>query len=129
LRDLVIAAVHGRLKQSKRVMTRRICTALANPHVDVLAHPTGRLIGTRAPYEVDLEAVLRTAKRYGKAVEINAHPERLDLCDRHARRAHELGVLVAISTDSHVLDDLASIELGVATARRGWTERSHVINT
>jgi len=127
--DLVVAAVHGRLKQSKRTMTRRICAALANPHVDVLAHPTGRLIGAREPYEVDMDAVLRTAKRHGKAVEINAHPERLDLCDRHARRAHELGVLVAISTDTHVLDDLAAIELGVATARRGWTERSHVINT
>ena len=127
--DLVVAAVHGTLKQSKRAMTRRICAALANPHVDVLAHPTGRLIGTRAPYDVDIEAVLRAAKRYGKAVEINAHPERLDLCDRHARRAHELGVLVAVSTDTHVLDDLASIDLGVATARRGWTEPSHVINT
>jgi DNA polymerase (family 10) len=127
--DLVVAAVHGRLKQSKRAMTRRICAALANRHVDVLAHPTGRLIGTRDPYEVDVEAVLQTAKRQGKAVEINAHPERLDLCDRHARRAHELGVLVAVSTDTHVLDDLASIELGVATARRGWTEPSHVINT
>jgi DNA polymerase (family 10) len=127
--DLVVAAVHGTRKQSERVMTKRICAALANPHVDVLGHPTGRLIGRRSPYAVDMDAVLRAAKRYGKAVEVNAHPERLDLCDRHARRAHELGVLVAVSTDTHVLDDLAAMDLGVATARRGWTERSHVINT
>jgi DNA polymerase (family 10) len=126
--DLVVAAVHGSLKQPKRVMTERLCRALAHPHVDILGHPTGRLIGERAPYEVDLDAVLRAAKSHGKAVEINARPERLDLSDVHARRAHDLGVLVAISTDAHVLDDLASIGLGVATARRGWTCRREVIN-
>ncbi|MEW6270001.1 MAG: DNA polymerase/3'-5' exonuclease PolX [Thermodesulfobacteriota bacterium] len=126
--DLVVAAVHGNLKQPKKVMTERLCRALANPHVDVLGHPTGRLIGERAPYDVDLDAVLRAAKQHGKAVEINARPERLDLCDVHARRAHELGVRVAISTDTHTLDDLECIALGVATARRGWIERDQVIN-
>ncbi len=89
--DLVIAAVHGTFKQPRAEMTRRICRALANPHVDILAHPTGRLLGEREPY-VDLERVLRTARRHGKAVEINAQPTRLDLNDLHARRAHELGV-------------------------------------
>ncbi len=127
--DLVVAAVHSKLKQPKQEMTERLCRALANPHVDVLAHPTGRLIGERAPYDVDLDAVLRAAKRHDKAVEINARPERLDLCDVHARRAHELGVRLAISTDAHTVDELGCIALGVATARRGWIERDEVINT
>jgi DNA polymerase (family 10) len=127
--DIVVAAVHSRFKQSKREMTKRICTALANPYVDVLAHPTGRLLGEREPYEVDLDAMLRAAKDHGKAVEVNAYPDRLDLCDVHARRARDLGVLLAIGTDTHVLDHLACMELGVATARRGWVEAPAVINT
>jgi DNA polymerase (family X) len=127
--DLVIGAVHSGFKQSKAEMTRRVCHALANPCVHVLAHPTGRLIGERDPCAIDIEEVLRTARRCGKALEINAYPERLDLHDVHARRAHELGVLVAISTDTHVLDHLAYMELGVATARRGWTEAHHIVNT
>jgi len=110
-------------------MTRRICRALAHPRVHVLAHPTGRLIGERDPSAVDIDEVLRTARRHGKAVEINASPDRLDLNDVHARRAHELDVLVAISTDTHMLDHLGGMELGVATARRGWTERTQVVNT
>jgi DNA polymerase (family 10) len=126
--DLVVVAVHAGLKQSRQAMTERLCRALAHPRAHVLGHPTGRLIGARAPYDFDLDAVLRTAKRHDKAVEINARPERLDLSDVHARRAHELGVRVAISTDAHTLDDLSAIGLGVATARRGWTERSDVIN-
>jgi DNA polymerase (family 10) len=127
--DIVIGAVHAGFKQPKAQMTRRICAALANPYVSILAHPTGRLIGEREPYDVDLERVFQTAKRHGKAVEINAQPQRLDLNDVHARRAHELGVLVAINTDTHYLDHLKSIELGVATARRGWIGPDEVINT
>jgi DNA polymerase (family 10) len=127
--DLVVAAVHSNFKQPRAEMTRRICAALANPHVSILAHPTGRLLGEREPYAVDLERVLATAKRHGKAVEINAYPRRLDLDDVHARRAGELGILVAVSTDTHVLDHLANVELGVATARRGWLEASSVVNT
>ena len=127
--DIVVAAVHTRFRQSKREMTKRICAALANPHLDVLAHPTGRLLGEREPYDLDLDAVLRAAKAHGKAVELNAYPDRLDLCDTHARRARELGVLLAIGTDTHVLDHLGHMELGVATARRGWVEASGVINT
>jgi len=126
--DLVVGAVHSRLAQSKAEMTRRVCRALAHPRVHVLAHPTGRLIGKREASSIDLEEVLQAALRHDKAVEINAHPDRLDLNDVHARRAHELGATVAISTDAHVLDDLASMELGVATARRGWTEKSRVAN-
>jgi DNA polymerase (family 10) len=97
--------------------------------VHVLGHPTGRLIGEREPYALDIDEVLRTARRHGKAVEINAYPDRLDLNDVHARRAHELDVLVAVSTDTHMLDHLGWMELGVATARRGWTETRQVVNT
>jgi DNA polymerase (family 10) len=126
--DLVVAAVHARFKQPRPEMTRRICRALANPHVRILAHPTGRLIGERDPYDVDLDAVFRAAKEHDKAVEINSYPQRLDLNDVHARRAAEMGVLVAINTDAHVLDHLDNVELGVATARRAWIGPDQVIN-
>lgn len=127
--DLVIAAVHTAFKQPKREMTRRICAALANPHVDVLAHPTGRLLGEREACALDLDEVLRAAARHGAAVEVNGYPTRLDLCDAHARRARDLGVRLVISTDTHRLEHLGYMELGVATARRGWVEPASVINT
>lgn len=127
--DLVVGAVHSRFKQPKDEMTRRICRALENPYVNILAHPTGRLIGERGSYEVDLDQLFQTAKRHAKAIEINSYPQRLDLNDVQARRARELGVLIAINTDAHVLDHLENIQLGVATARRGWIEKSAVINT
>ncbi len=127
--DLVLAAVHSRFKQSKEEMTRRIIAALKNPYVNILVHPTGRLIGERAPYEVDLEAVLQAARAEGKAVEINASPQRLDLNDLHARRAKEMGVWIAIDTDTHFLDHLENMAFGVAVARRAWIERGDVVNT
>ncbi len=127
--DLVVAAVHSRFKRPRREMTRRLCRALENPYVNVLAHPTGRLIGERDPYDVDLEEVFRTATRHGKAVEINSYPARLDLNDVHARRARDLGVLIAVTTDAHVLDHLAMMELGVATARRAWLAKAEIVNT
>jgi DNA polymerase (family 10) len=127
--DLVVGSVHSAFRQSRAEMTRRICRALAHPRVHVLGHPTGRLIGKREPYALDTDEVFRTARRYDKAVEINSQPDRLDLDDIHARRAHALGVLVAVSTDTHMLDHLGWMELGVATARRGWTETRHVVNT
>ena len=127
--DVVVAAVHSRFKQPRAEMTRRICRALENPYVNILAHPTGRLIGLREPYDVDLEAVFATARRHGKALEINCYPERLDLNDVHARRARELGVLLAINTDTHALDQLDTMRLGVATARRAWVGPGEVINT
>lgn len=92
-------------------------------------HPTGRLLGERDPYALDLDAVLRVAGRHGKAVEVNGYPDRLDLGDVHARRARDLGVLLAIGTDTHMLDHLGYMELGVATARRGWVEAASVVNT
>ena len=127
--DVVLAAVHSRFKQPRSEMTARIVRALANPWVNVLAHPTGRKIGSREPYDVDLEAVLAAAREHGKAVEINASPERLDLSDVHARRAGALGVPVAISTDTHYLRELDNVHLGVAMARRAWLAPGEVLNT
>jgi len=127
--DVVLAAVHSRFKQPRAEMTARIVRALANPWVNVLAHPTGRKIGSREPYDVDLEAVLAAAREHGKAVEINASPERLDLSDAQARRAGALGVPVAISTDTHYLGELDNIHLGVAMARRAWLTAADVLNT
>ena len=127
--DIVVGAVHSRFKQSRPEMTRRICRALANPRVSILAHPTGRLLGEREPYDVDLDEVFQAAKRHRKAVEINAFPQRTDLNDVQARWAADLGVLVAISTDAHQLAHLPYIALGVATARRAWIGPAQVVNT
>ncbi|MBI1846073.1 MAG: DNA polymerase/3'-5' exonuclease PolX [Candidatus Rokubacteria bacterium] len=126
--DVVLAAVHSRFRQDRGAMTARIVRALANPHVDILAHPTGRLIGSREPSDVDMEAVLAAALRHGKAVEINASPDRLDLKDTHARRAAELGVPIAISTDTHHLSHLDFLDLGLAVARRAWITSGQVLN-
>jgi DNA polymerase (family 10) len=127
--DLVLAGVHSRFKQGRAEMTARIVKALGNPYVNILVHPTGRLIGERDPYDVDLEAVFAAAKRHGKAVEVNAQISRLDLNDHHARRAKELGVMLAIDTDTHFLDQLDNMTLGVATARRAWIGKADVVNT
>jgi DNA polymerase (family 10) len=127
--DVVLAAVHARFKQSREEMTARIVRALANPWVNILAHPTGRRLGTREPYDVDMEAVLGTARAHGKAVEINCSPERLDLNEVHARRAAELGIPIAISTDTHYLSELDHLDLGVGIARRAWIAPGQVLNT
>jgi DNA polymerase (family 10) len=127
--DYVVAAVHSGFKQEKEKMTKRIVRALENPMVHCLAHPTGRLLGARAPYEVDIEEVMEAAKKYGKALEINATLERLDLDDIHCMKAKEMGIRMAIGTDSHHPDQLWMINLGVAVARRGWLESPDVLNT
>jgi DNA polymerase (family 10) len=127
--DVVLAAVHSRFKQTRAEMTARIVRALANPAVDILAHPTGRLLGSREPYDVDLEAVFAAAREHGKALEINASPERLDLADVHARRAAEQGIPVSISTDTHSLAHLDNLPLGVGVARRAWIGPAAVLNT
>jgi DNA polymerase (family 10) len=126
--DIVLAAVHSRFKQTRQEMTARIVRALENPHVDILAHPTGRLIGTRDPYDVDLEAVFAAARRHGKAIEINSSPERMDLADVHARRAGELGIPIAVNTDTHYLSNLDNLELGLGIARRAWIGPAQVLN-
>ena len=127
--DVVLAAVHSRFKQSREEMTARICRALEHPLVTILAHPTGRLIGVRDAYDVDLEQVFATARRHGKAVEINASPYRLDLNDLHARRARDLGCRIAVNTDTHYLANLDHMSFGVATARRAWVGPDQVMNT
>jgi DNA polymerase (family X) len=126
--DVVLAAVHSRFTLPRHEMTARIVRALANPYVNILAHPTGRLIGEREPYDVDLDPVFEAARAHGKAVEINASAQRLDLNDVHARRAADLGVSVAISTDTHWLANLDTIELGLGIARRAWIGPAQVVN-
>jgi DNA polymerase (family 10) len=127
--DYVVAAVHSGFKQEKEKMTKRIVRALENPLVHCLAHPTGRLLGARAPYEVDIEEVMEAAKKYGKVLEINATLERLDLDDVHCKKAKEMGIRMAIGTDSHHPDQLWMISLGVGVARRGWLESPDLLNT
>ena len=126
--DIVLAAVHSRFKQTREEMTTRIVRALGHPKVHILAHPTGRRLGSRDPYDVDMEAVFAAARQHGKALEINASPERLDLADVHARRAAELGIPIAINTDTHYLNNFDNLALGVAVARRAWIGPSQVLN-
>jgi len=127
--DIVLAAVHSRFRMSEAEMTARIVKAMENPHVDLVAHPTGRLLGQRESYSVDVERLVEAARRTGTALEINAAPERLDLRDTHARMAQERGVMLAINTDAHTRYQLRYMEFGVGTARRGWVEPRHVLNT
>ena len=127
--DFVVASVHSGFKQDKERMTKRIIKALENPYVHVLGHPTGRLLGARYPYEVEMGEVMEAAKKYGKALEVNAYSERLDLDDIHCRKAKEMGVKVGIGTDTHHLDQMWMMSLGVAVARRGWLETKDVLNS
>jgi DNA polymerase (family 10) len=127
--DFVVASVHSGFKQDKERMTKRIIKALENPCIHVLGHPSGRLLGARDPYEVEIDELMEAAKKYGKALEINAYFERLDLNDIHCRKAKEMGIRVGIGTDSHHLDQMWMMSLGVAVARRGWLETKDVLNT
>jgi len=127
--DFVIASVHSGFKQDRQTITRRILKAIHNPHVDCIGHPTGRLLGQREAYDLDLEAVLKAAADTGTALELNANPARLDLTDQACRRARELGVKVAINTDAHDTHQLGLMRFGVATARRGWLRKADVLNT
>ncbi len=127
--DVVIASVHSGFKMERAKMTERIVNAIKNPFVHFLAHPTGRLIGERDPYDVDLEQVFKTAKEYGKAIEVNSHYLRLDLNDINIRKAIDMGIRLVISTDAHNADQLKLMRLGVATARRGWAAKTDIINS
>jgi DNA polymerase (family 10) len=127
--DLVLVSVHSRFKMTQEEMTARIVRAVRHPLVHLLAHPTGRLIGERGAYEVDMEAVLTAARAAGVAVEINASPSRLDLNDLHAQRAKELGIPVVINTDAHTVPQLDNMRFGVSVARRGWLTPKEVLNT
>lgn len=127
--DLVIIAVHSHTRLSRVRMTDRIIRAMQHPAADILAHPTGRLLGRRDPIDMDMDAVMSAAAELGVAVEANARPDRLDLNDVHMRRARELGALVVINSDAGSADDLAGIRYGVDQARRGWIEPESVVNT
>ena len=127
--DIVFASLHVSLRQPREQVTQRLLNAIQNPHVDVIGHPTGRLIPDREGADLDMEAVFAAAAQSGVAMEINAHPMRLDLNDIHARQAIEMGILLSINTDAHSPGELDLMHFGVATARRGWVEAEHVINT
>jgi DNA polymerase (family 10) len=127
--DLVVAAVHGWFDLSRSLQTERILAAMDHPHVSILAHPTGRQIGEREPYDVDMAAVMRKAKALGVCLELNAQPERLDLDDVHCRMARDLGVMVAIGSDAHSVDGLGDLRYGIGQARRGWLAKAQVLNT
>ena len=126
--DYVIAGVHSSFKIEKEKMTERIIRAMKNPHIDVLSHPTGRILKKRDEYQIDFDKILRAAKEYGVVLEINSYPERLDLNDRNIHRAKEAGVKMVINTDSHHKDQLNLMEFGIAQARRGWAEKEDIAN-
>jgi DNA polymerase (family 10) len=127
--DVVVAAVHSHFDLSREKQTERIIRALDNPHVNILAHPTGRRIHDRAPYDVDLGRVMEAARERGCFLELNAQPERLDLNDVHCKMAREMGLKLSIATDAHSPDELDVMRFGVYQARRGWLEPDDVLNT
>jgi len=127
--DFAIASIHGGFRQEREQLTRRIVRAMENPYVRIIGHPTGRVIGQRPPYEVDMEVVLRKAAETGTALELNSFPDRLDLADEYLLRAKQLGVKIALGSDAHRAEHLEYMFYGVATARRGWLEPVDVLNT
>ncbi len=127
--DIVLAGIHSGFKQTEEKITQRVITAMENEPLHMVVHPTGRILEKRTPYPIDLQAVYDAASEQGVLLEINAFPIRLDLSDIQARAAKEKGVLLGIGTDTHDVSHLRYMELGVATARRGWLEKKDVINT
>lgn len=127
--DLVVAAVHSRFNLSRAKQTRRILKAMDHPHFTILAHPSGRLLQQRAPYDVDMGRIIAKAAERGCFLELNAHPERMDLLDTYCMMAKEEGVLVSINSDAHSVMDFEYLRYGVGQARRGWLERGDVLNT
>jgi len=127
--DVVVASIHSFMNLDREAMTDRILAAIENPYTQIIAHPTGRLLLRRESFEYDMEKILEAAKKNGVAVECNAYPDRLDLSDVHLRMARERGVKVVISTDAHSTTHFRMMKYGVITARRGWLEKKHVLNT
>ena len=127
--DIVVASIHSGFRQSREQITNRLVSAMRNPYVSVIAHPTGRLIGERDPYAVDMQEVIDVAKETGTALEINAYPLRLDLNDFHAKLSKQAGAKVVICTDTHVRSQFDYMTYGVSIARRGWLEKNDVLNT
>jgi DNA polymerase (family 10) len=127
--DIVIASVHSQFNQEPAKMTDRLIKAIENPNTSVIGHPTGRILLRRDAYSFDLDAVFKAAFKHRVAMELNAYPDRLDLCDRHLRMAKERGVKIVISTDSHHTSHMEKIRYGVVQARRAWLTREDVLNT
>ena len=127
--DLVVGAVHSDFHLSRERQTERILKAFDHRYFDILAHPTGRLIERREPYDVDMLRIIRKAKQRGRFLELNAHPERLDLLDTHCRMAKDEGVLVSVNSDAHSAFDFEQLRYGIGQARRGWLEKADVLNT
>lgn len=121
--DLVIGAVHSRLHLPRQKQTERILHAMDRPYFHILAHPTGRLIQEREPYDVDMTRIIRQARQRGCFLELNAHPERMDLLDTYCQLAKEEGVLISINSDAHSVVDFTNLRFGVGQARRGWLEK------
>jgi DNA polymerase (family 10) len=127
--DIVIGSVHSYMNMEKAAMTDRILAAIENPYTQIIAHPTGRLVLRRDPFDYDMQRIFDAAKRNGVVMECNSHPDRLDLKDVHLRAARDSGVKIVIDTDSHAIAHLGLMKYGVGTARRGWLEKKDVINT
>lgn len=127
--DWVVASAHGRRGQSREELTRSMIAAAEHPHVDVIAHPTGRLLGEREPYDLDVEALIEACARTGTFLEVNANPRRLDLRPEHVRAAIDAGVRICISTDAHAPQGLDVMRYGVDAARRGWATAADIVNT
>jgi DNA polymerase (family 10) len=127
--DLVVVSVHSLMDMDRVLMTDRVITAMRHPQVDILGHPTGRLLARREPFQIEMEEVLQAARDLDVAVEINSNPHRLDLSDVHAHRAKELGVKVSINTDAHSVQRLDHMSYGVDQARRAWLSKGDVLNT
>ena len=127
--DVVVASVHSGFKQSEREMTDRVITAMQNDHVDIIGHPTGRILLSREPYQIDLATIFEAAAALGVLMEINAFPGRLDLSDVNCRLAQGFGVRFSLGSDAHNRGNLRYMEFGVATARRGWLAADDIANT
>jgi DNA polymerase (family 10) len=127
--DVVVASVHSGFRQPEREMTERVITAMQNEHVDIIGHPTGRILLVREPYQIDLARVFEAAASFGVLMEINAFPGRLDLSDVNCRLARDFGLRFSLGSDAHSRENLRHMEFGVATARRGWLAADDIVNT
>ena len=127
--DIVVASVHTSLRQEPKVITQRVLRALENEHVTILAHPTSRIIGRRAPMLVDMDTVIASVIEHNKVLELNSYPDRLDMNDEHVRKAMDAGAMISIDTDAHSASELDFMDFGVSVARRGWAIKGRVLNT
>jgi DNA polymerase (family 10) len=127
--DLTVCSVHSKFNLPREKQMERIIRAMDNPYFNIFAHPSGRLINEREPYDIDIETLMKAAKDRGCVMEVNAHPDRLDLTDTDCKLAREMEVRIVISTDAHSITDLDLMRFGVWQARRGWLEKEDVLNT